>query len=1163
MLVLLLGVPSTLSMLLLLPGIQTQLVKIVTNRLSTDFNAEISIQRVHISPFSGIKLNGFLVRDQQLDTLFFAEKVRAGIDNLSLKHKNIFLGKVRFESPVIHIYQYNERMNYSFILDSLGTSSPDSIKWHYSIDGLIVSGGKIRFEHSILKNPGSIKDKLEFYDLQLDVVRTSSLNDSIAFSVNNFSVKENIGLSIKDLSAKGHLEKERIVVENLMFRTNESYFNLALIDIPINKREESATDYQFRGEITEISIGSQDVRKLFAGFPAYKYPIRLSGILFGSLDNLKGRKVTCMFGEQSRLVTSFDISGLSNFNETFVFLDVENLQTNIPDLEDFIAGDNQKGPVLPLSFRELGTISYKGNFTGFINDLVAFGTFRTNLGTINTDLGLKILPENNIIYGGLLSTSGFNLGRLLDMEPTMGEITLDMEVSGSRKSSTDYFTFLDGNIGSLEFNDYQYRNIGLQGLLTFQKFDGNIVIDDPNGRVDFKGKVDMSGTVPHFNFSALLANVQLDRLKLLPTLKDGVISLMVETNFEGDNFDDLVGDIKLSDGLLFTPTASVELDSFSITAVREGTSKHLVLRSDFVEGDLKGHYYFGDIKNTFRNYIGHFIPSFNKGIVKSPYSGRNNFEFDLRFKEIGKLMSVFLPDVNISDKGNVRGKFNSELAQLNVEGELDYFSLNDISTIEPEFKIISSNSDNLSLTVRTSNAKYGKLIELPNFSIYQKAGGDSLQTNVFWNNWDETTYGGALYSSTYFSTDVEGNLDTRINLDPSSIIISDMIWKIDKARGNIYANGYSVNGFKIEHENQYVTIDGALNREGEDGLKMEFHQLDLSRFISNQAENLSFLGTVNGYLLLKDYFRDPLLSSNLEIEDFIFNGTELGTFSINSLWNQDLEALTLTTLLSANGKSQLRGFGLFHPNQQHLDFQFDVDSLKVTFLNPFLKKVIQNLDGTASGKMYFKGPLSHPFLTGRVKLNDGSFSVDLLQTSYTISDSVVFYPNEMRFKNMILTDEYGKNGKFRGSIYHEGFSEMIYNLRVDASNMLMLNTKLKDNSYYYGKVFGDGYMALTGNSNNVNIAIKGRTRTNTQFFIPIQNSEVAAESNFIRFSSDNNIPWTFRALKWIWILKLLPRRRFRLFSMPALVTFCEVPGLGIFRYKWTGREMFVFMAITP
>jgi hypothetical protein len=234
----------------------------------------------------------------------------------------------------------------------------------------------------------------------------------------------------------------------------------------------------------------------------------------------------------------------------------------------------------------------------------------------------------------------------------------------------------------------------------------------------------------------------------MPKLKDGVLSLMVETNFEGNNLDDLVGDIKLSNGLLFTPGASVDLDSLTIKAERVGDRKSLRLRSNFAEGNLTGKYYFGDIKNTIQHYIGHFFPSVKSGDEKQPLQGQNNFEFELRFMDLGKIMGVIIPEMVVSDKGYVKGKFNSEKATLDLDGELDYLSYRNFSAEKPQFHVHNTKSDQVSITVRTDMIRRGKSLALPNFSIHQKAGSDTLQTNVFWNNWDVVTNSGALFSTT-------------------------------------------------------------------------------------------------------------------------------------------------------------------------------------------------------------------------------------------------------------------------------------------------------------------------------------------------------------------------------------------------------------------------------
>ena len=405
------------------------------------------------------------------------------------------------------------------------------------------------------------------------------------------------------------------------------------------------------------------------------------------------------------------------------------------------------------------------------------------------------------------------------------------------------------------------------------------------------------------------------------------------------------------------------------------------------------------------------------------------------------------------------------------------------------------------MVTRAGKIQFGKFVDLLNFSVHQTAANDTLSTNLFWNNWDLITNSGALYSTTEFSRDKDDMRRTKINLLPSSVIVADSTWHINESQLTLHAQGMSVRDFRIEHNGQFIFLNGFLHRQANDGLTLVFNRMHLDQFLSgNEFSRISFGGTINGELSLSDYYREPLLSSNIEIEQFMFNQVQYGTFAVNSNWDRELDALTVTTMLHDEHHEPVQGTGLFHPKTQNVDFQFDVDSLDVSFLNPFMQKVLQDLTGTASGRMYLKGPITQPYLTGRVKLNDGRFNVGLLNSTYQLTDSVTFYPNEMRFRDMTVTDRLNHKGQFKGSIYHNGkFKDMLFNLRLEANNMVMLDTRLQDNPLYYGTVIATGFMTVTGNTDNVNLAITGRTRPNTRFFIPIESTETALESNFIRF----------------------------------------------------------------
>lgn len=1097
------GLPVLSSLILMIPTVQTAIVRVVTSRLSTDLNSTISIERVSILPFAGIRLNGFLLLDQQQDTLFYAEKVRAGIDNFSIRKKHLYLKDAKFVEPFINLYQHEERMNFSFLLDSLGGSRSDSAKWLYSIDNFSIENGKLAISHSIFDNPEIAADKLLFTGLNIKIKRTSPIGEAIAFAVSEFSLREASGLLVEGFKSTGYVAEDKIVIDKLSFRTAKSLFDFEAVELPLGTTEISGYDVPFSGRINNILISSEEVHAYYPSFPLLESPISLSGTIFGSLDNLKGREIKAAFGQNSSFRASFDISGLSNFNEAFLYMDIDGLETNIPDIELLIEGTR---PIMPESFRQLETIRYSGNITGFINNLVAYGSFTSNLGELSTDIGIKIEKDGRLLFGGLLATKDFELGKLLYAEPSLGKISLDMEVSGSRSSPKDYFIILDGMLSEMELNDYLYQNISVQGLHTYQKFDGSVRLNDPNGALDFIGKVDMAGKVPHFDFMAAVSNAQLDRLHILPELKESVLSAVVETNFSGDNLDDLIGEIVIKEGLLFTPEASIDFDSIAIRAVREGDIKKLTLNSLFADGEVTGKYMFRNLGGTLRNFIDNYLPSYNTD-NKYPLIGKgNDFEFDIRLKKMNKIAAIFVPQLDMADEGYISGHFRSDPPLLTLDMAVDHLNYKNISAEGLVAKGGANGENKLSIITRAEKFRVGNFIDLLNFSIHQTAASDTLITNMFWNNWELITYSGALYTTTGFSLDSNNKRRTKVRMHPSSIIIADSTWHISQSEANFYPEGMSIKDFRIEQNGEFVSLNGFLHKEADDGLLLVFNRMQTDHFLrGNDMGKISFGGNIDGTLRLSDYYRDPLLTADVAIRDFVFNNVKYGTFNIDSKWNREDEVMEVKALLNKDGEILLRGDGEFNPDKRNLDFSLDLNRFSIGFLDPFIHKVLQDFKGYASGRMYFKGPLSQPYLTGKVQLDDGSFGVDFLKSKYQIKDSVSFFPNEIRFRNMTLSDRNNHKGKFRGSIYHNGsYKDLIFNLRLDANNMELLNTRLSDNPYYYGTINGSGNMTVTGNTSNVNIDINGRTMPNSRFFIPIRSAETARESNFIRFTNNNN-----------------------------------------------------------
>jgi len=92
-------VPTSFSLMLRVPEVQTLIVKRITGYLSEKLNSTISVGRVQYSFFNKLVLDEVLLRDQHSDTLIYSKRIAAGIIRIDLGKKTLRLGQVEIDKP--------------------------------------------------------------------------------------------------------------------------------------------------------------------------------------------------------------------------------------------------------------------------------------------------------------------------------------------------------------------------------------------------------------------------------------------------------------------------------------------------------------------------------------------------------------------------------------------------------------------------------------------------------------------------------------------------------------------------------------------------------------------------------------------------------------------------------------------------------------------------------------------------------------------------------------------------------------------------------------------------------------------------------------------------------------------------------------------------------
>src|SRR5690606_35103160 len=96
-------------------------------------------------------------------------------------------------------------------------------------------------------------------------------------------------------------------------------------------------------------------------------------------------------------------------------------------------------------------------------------------------------------------------------------------------------------------------------------------------------------------------------------------------------------------------------------------------------------------------------------------------------------------------------------------------------------------------------------------------------------------------------------------------------------------------------------------------------------------------------------------------------------------------------------------------------------------------------------------------------------------------------------------------GTLNGNLFHDNFSKIKIDFDVNYNNMLVLNTTEKNNSSFYGRVYGTGNVGIWGYLNNLFMKIETATNKNSRYYLPLDGPAEIDEKDFIQFVKKNTI----------------------------------------------------------
>ncbi len=1095
--------------MLRLPTVQTWLSYRIAGYLSDKLHTRVNVKGVDIELFKKVVLEDLYIEDLHKDTLLYARKFKMDIDGFEMSKHLLNLNSIHINDAKFYLKTYlNEKeFNLDFILNafaSADTTPSSSPVW--TVKSKEIQLHDISFINHDYNEPPT-PEGVDYWNLKATHINGTLTNiklvgDTIKGTIKNLSLVEKSNFILSNFSADVVLHSKMMKLDNLIVETPQTKVATDLVFL--YDRYQDFYDFNnkvsFKSKFKKSTIKIKDIAFFAPALIGYDQSIILSGEINGKINQLKGKNLFISYGKETYVKGNFNLTGLPNIEETFIDCKVEELQTTKEDMERIQTYPfyEKKYLKLPENIALLHTISFHGKFTGFYNDFVAYGNFGTALGEIKSDINLKLSDNSQkTSYDGHLALNNFDIGRFLDQSPLLGAVSLNVNLKGRGFQKNDVKAELNGKVNELRVNNYKYKNIKLSGDISKGLFVGDVSAKDENIDFDFSGSIDISKTIPVFDFTSNIRMARLQRLRLVNRDTSSNLSTKLAIHFSGNTIDNIEGSINIRNTQYLENGKTYILNNLTINANDSNKQFRVIeLTSDYADAYIKGEYKVDAAFDAVRQFIANYLPALSK-TTRSYRSTNELVDFSIKLKNTTAISNLFFPSLQIKPNASVTGSFNSGTNDLTINGSFPEIIYNKNSyrncyvktSVENKALVFNAGSNKLIVSDSTivNDIKLTAIAQHDSVLLQMQVANNPKEVN-------KANIKGVLT--------FENSKKFDFKFLPSNIILENGSWAFSKGNKiQVDSSRININNFNITNGEQSLNVQGVVSENLNDQLKIGFSNFDLSNL--DQLSFSKFNGIVNGDALITGFYSGLRFSSNLNISNLTVNGDTLGNASLISLWDNKSKIIGIVANVTKGSIKTVDIKGQYNIGLEtnNLDFDIVVQKFYLNILNKYLADYVSNIRGIASAELKLKGNLKKPVLTGLLRLQKTSFVYKYLNTKYNLADEVVINENEIYFKNVVLNDVNGNTASVTGRISHNYFRDFKFDLTVLPNNFQTLNTSSYENALYYGTAYTTGSVYIRGTTDNLKLKVDVKSNRGTKIFIPLSNTDEISEGTFITFVS--------------------------------------------------------------
>ncbi|TDE02720.1 translocation/assembly module TamB domain-containing protein [Flavobacterium sandaracinum] len=1030
----------------------------------------------------------------KLATTFYLKKMVAKIEKMDLNNKFAII----------------ESLNLTGVEGALALGKSDKVKvkeesndtestnWQVKVNTTEFKRVNFRYDNNNVAavQKGIDYNHLNFTNLNLQVDALNYNAENISGSAKSLSVKDKSGLNIQSFNADFFYGKKNAFLKNLYLKTPQTELKDEIrIGYPsIASLAANPGELGLIASLKKSKLGIKDIL-LFAPTlnktnPFMSYPnaiLLLNGSIKGKLNNIIFPSIEISGIGATKVAASGSIVGLPDMTKAYFDLNIKDLQTGAKDFVSFLP----KGTI-PNTIQLPSKLSVKGTFKGKV------ANFNTNLNLISSFGNAKIKAafdqsrKNYEKYDAQAEFTNFDLGKFIKND-SIGKVTLKANIKGTGFDPKTATASLNGSVLKAYYNKYTYKNLNIKGAIRKGNFNATAVAKDPNLTFDLVSSGSFKDKYPS---GKLKLNVDIADLEKL-NLHAGPLKIRgaVDADIQYADLDYLNGTVNAHSINVVNAKDQFVIDTINVIATATAEKNTLELNSPFLDAAINGKYQLSKIATALTNSIATYYdtnPNSKKIAVKN-----QQFDFKVNVKDNPIILKV-IPELKSLEPITITGRYNSVNDSIVLNGSIPKLIYGTNTITNATLKV--DTQDKALLYSFIVDDIQNNQIQLPHTSLTGKI--EKNLVDYILQLKDAKDVERYLIDGTLQA--VNGDNEVRLGLD--KIVLNYESWKI--AQDNLIrfgGKGIFIDNFELSKEQSTISVQSESNIPNAP-IAIDFKDFDINTITSFvEKKDLQLSGKINGNATVKNIAKTPLFTSDLNIENFTFKKDTVGNISIkvnNTITNQYDAKVAIT---GQGNQVNLEGF--YVANESRFDLDLDIDKLNLKSIQGFTLDNITESTGFLTGNFKITGNTTQPKVIGELQFNDIGFKATQLNAKFkSLNDKITFTENAILFDTFTIKDEKDNDLVINGAINSSNFSNFGFDLAIDADNFQAVNSEAKDNDLYYGQLFLDNHLKVSGTIDNpiVEGSIKINKDTKFTVVLPQSDPSIADREGIVEFIDQDN-----------------------------------------------------------